>query len=363
MSVPTSPHRTGVPIKPVTTMVRGIPLSGLAGIAAEPRGVLLAIHGGGTRAGYFHGSTHPDQSLMTLAHTLGYSVLAIDRPGHGSSHGHVGDMSIDQRADLVAEAAEILAGGEIHRVGTVVVAHSLGCQLACHLAASGKAGVVGLELSGSGLHYRANALDDSPAGNHPDFDAERVHRVMDRIWGSPAMYPPGTRRSARQLGSISPPTELTDARQWLSSYAEIAARITVPVRITMGEIDGLWSSTEEDLAELAGLFSASPRVRYNRQYAGPRNLSLSWSARAYHLNVLAFAEECLLAARGIAGLQANSRQPSQRLPRVIGRRRSVERMEPVRPHTPCRRTIAPCQRSGLPGRTITRASFPVAPAF
>lgn len=305
MSLPMSPHRTGVPIKPVTTMVRGIPLSGLVGTVAKPRGVLLAIHGGGTRAGYFDGGAHPDQSLLTLAHTLGYSVLAIDRPGHGSSHGRVEDMSIDQRADLVAEAVEILVGGEIHRVGMVVVAHSLGCHLAAHLAASGKAGVAGLELSGSGLHYRSDALDDSPAGDDGDIDAARKHRTMDRIWGSPTMYPPGTRTSARalarQLGSTSPSTELTDARQWMSSYAEVAARITVPVRITMGEIDGLWSNTEEDLAELAGLFSASPRVRYNRQYAGPHNLSLSWSARAYHLNVLAFAEECLLAVRGIVG--------------------------------------------------------------
>jgi pimeloyl-ACP methyl ester carboxylesterase len=288
-----------VPIKPVTTVVRGIRLSGLAGIVAEPRAVLLAIHGGGTRAGYFHGGTHPDQSLLTLAHALGYSVLAIDRPGYGSSHGRVVDMSIDQRVDLVAEAAESLVGAEI---STVVVAHSLGCQLACHLAADGRVGVVGLELSGSGLHYRADAHDDSPAGDHVDPDPERVRRVMDRIWGNPIMYPPDTRTSARLLAprwdAATPPPDLTDAREWMSGYAEIAARITVPVRITMGELDGLWSNTEDDLAELAGLFTASPRVRYNRQCAGPHNLSLSWSARAYHLNVLAFAEECLLAAGG-----------------------------------------------------------------
>ena len=279
-------------------MVRGIPLSGLAGIVAEPRGVLLAIHGGGTRAGYFHGDTHPDQSLLTLACALGYSVLAIDRPGYGSSYGHVGDMSVDQRVDLVADAVDNIVGDAAHRVGTFVVAHSLGCQLACHLAASGRVGVVGLELSGSGLHYRPDALDDSPAGNQVAPDPERVRRVMDRIWGSATRYPPDTRAAARALAprwdSAAPPPDLTDALQWMSGYAEIAARITVPVSITMGELEGLWSSTEEDLAELAGLFSAAPRVLHNRQYAGPHNLSLSWAARAYHLNVLAFAEECLL---------------------------------------------------------------------
>jgi hypothetical protein len=125
---------------------------------------------------------------------------------------------------------------------------------------------------------------------------------MDRIWGSPTMYPAGTRTSARALVTpadvTSPPPDLTDALEWMASYAETAGRITVPVRITMAELDGLWPSSEEDLIELAGLFSKSPRVRHHRQYAGPHNLSLSWAARAYHLGVLAFAEECLLNAGG-----------------------------------------------------------------
>lgn len=307
MSVPTSPLPTEVPIKPVTVVAHGIPVSGLAGLAAEPRGVVLAIHGGGTRAGYFHGSAHPDQSLLTAANALGYSAVAIDRPGYGSSRGQANDMSIDERADLVAEAVDIVTGGQAQRAGTFLVAHSLGCQLACHLAASGKAGVVGVELSGSGLRYRADAHDDSPAGKPYDGpDPERLRRMMNRIWGSPALYPPGTRASARGLVSAadltSPPPDLTDALAWMASYADIAGRISVPVRITMGELDGIWPSSEEDLIELAGLFSKSPRARHHRQYAGPHNLSLAWAARAYHLSVLAFAEECLLAAREVSAI-------------------------------------------------------------
>ncbi|HEY0807386.1 MAG TPA: hypothetical protein VGD84_20140, partial [Pseudonocardiaceae bacterium] len=132
-------------------------------------------------------------------------------------------------------------------------------------------------------------------------DADRVRRVMDRIWGSATMYPPDTRAAARALAprwdTTSAPPDLTDALQWMASFAEVAARITVPVRITMGELDGLWPNTDDDLGELAGLFSSSPRVSSHRQYAGPHNLSLSWSARAYHLGVLAFAEECLFALK------------------------------------------------------------------
>jgi len=42
-------------------------------------------------------------------------------------------------------------------------------------------------------------------------------------------------------------------------------------------------------------FSASPRVVTDEQAGGGHNLSLGLSAMAYHLKVLAFADECALA--------------------------------------------------------------------
>jgi hypothetical protein len=43
------------------------------------------------------------------------------------------------------------------------------------------------------------------------------------------------------------------------------------------------------------LFTASPRVVTEEQADGGHNLSLGLSALAYHLKVLSFAEECVLA--------------------------------------------------------------------
>jgi hypothetical protein len=48
------------------------------------------------------------------------------------------------------------------------------------------------------------------------------------------------------------------------------------------------------LAEIAGLFTASPRFVINEQVAAGHNLSLSISAAAYHMKVLSFVEECVV---------------------------------------------------------------------
>ena len=61
----------------------------LSGLLAWPdtaaRALVVALPGGGLRAGYFHGVVDPDQSLLTLGAALGFATLALDRPGYGAS--------------------------------------------------------------------------------------------------------------------------------------------------------------------------------------------------------------------------------------------------------------------------------------
>jgi hypothetical protein len=70
----------------------------------------------------------------------------------------------------------------------------------------------------------------------------------------------------------------------------------VPVRYCLGDHERVWSSGPSALADIGSLFTASPRVVTAEQAEGGHNLSRGLSALAYHLNVLAFAEECALAA-------------------------------------------------------------------
>ena len=63
---------------------------------------------------------------------------------------------------------------------------------------------------------------------------------------------------------------------------------------SLGDHERVWSSGPAALAEVASLFTASPRVVAAEQAGAGHNLSLGLSAMAYHLKVLSFAEECAL---------------------------------------------------------------------
>src|ERR1700743_3950064 len=61
------------------------PMSALVAEAPDPRAVIVAIHGGGTTALYFDCPGHPESSLLRAGAAHGYTVIALDRPGYGSS--------------------------------------------------------------------------------------------------------------------------------------------------------------------------------------------------------------------------------------------------------------------------------------
>jgi hypothetical protein len=78
------------------------------------------------------------------------------------------------------------------------------------------------------------------------------------------------------------------------SFPSLAAGVRVPVHYSLGDHERVWSSGPAALAEVASLFTASPRVVAAEQAGAGHNLSLGLSAMAYHLKVLSFAEECAL---------------------------------------------------------------------
>jgi len=61
-----------------------IKLSGrfLPATNGQPRALLVALHGGTYTSKYFD---TPSSSLLELCASLGYSILALDRPGYGTA--------------------------------------------------------------------------------------------------------------------------------------------------------------------------------------------------------------------------------------------------------------------------------------
>jgi hypothetical protein len=66
------------------------------------------------------------------------------------------------------------------------------------------------------------------------------------------------------------------------------------VHYSLGEHERVWRSGPAALADIASLFTASPRVVVDEQVDGGHNLSIGLTAMAYHLKILSFVEECVL---------------------------------------------------------------------
>ncbi|MFC9433036.1 alpha/beta hydrolase [Nocardia sp. NPDC057030] len=255
-------------------------LSALLCAAENPRAVVVALHGAGTSAHYFDGRAHPDVSLLTLGARLGYTMLAIDRPGYpaAADPDPAAGQSIAQQADTIAAALRTFRANHPVGQGLFLVGHSFGSAVAMTMAAEpDTTELLGLDLSGWGADF-ADGLN---------LDTVRLH------WGPLRLYPPGTFRSgAAELGPV-PPRERAEVFTWTTRFADIAAKIPIPVRFTFAEHEAIWRHDPAALHTLTSAFHASPRVLVDHHPNAGHNISLGWTARPHHLRSLAFVEECL----------------------------------------------------------------------
>ncbi|MDQ0681990.1 alpha-beta hydrolase superfamily lysophospholipase [Streptomyces achromogenes] len=272
--------------------VHGVPASALVAEVPRPQAVIVALHGGATTSAYFDHPGHPRLSLLRTAAAAGFTVLAPDRPGYGSSAGHDDHMRTpDQRTDFAYEAVEALLKDRERGVGVFLWAHSAGSELALHMANDPRAGeLLGVELAGMGRvhHPRAvRAMEEwrsDPTRTRPS--------LRHALWYPPQAYPPDV-HGGQRIGAASPAYE-GHREGWQEDLMRLAARVAVPVHITLAEHEQVWINGPEGLSDLASLFTGSPRVVLHEQAGAGHNTSVGRTALAYHLHVLAFVEECAL---------------------------------------------------------------------
>lgn len=278
-------------VRPVTLAGKATVLSGLLAEPAReaPRATVVALHGGGLTAGYFDGQAHPDLSLLTLGARLGFTVLALDRPGYGLSAALLPDgQTLAEQAATVGSAMADFAGRHATGAGILLLGHSFGGKLALRLAAQDAVpSLLALDVSGCGHRF---AVAPKSALQGPGIRQVRLN------WGPLSLYPPGTFRAGEDLVAAVPRREAQDATDWPRTCDMLLPRIRVPVRLTFAEHEAWWRQTDDDLADLAARLTAAPRVRVERLPDAGHNISLGRAARAYHLRVLAFLEETLYAA-------------------------------------------------------------------
>ena len=290
--------------QPRLVIVDGVPMSALVAEAPDPRAVIVAIHGGGTTALYFDCPGHPESSLLRAGAAHGYTVVALDRPGYGSSAPYPEAVARpEQRVALAYGAVDRVLGQRPRGAGLFLMAHSGGCELAMRMAADDqRTGLLGMELAGTGRHYHPAAREILKA-------ATRDHRpagLRELLWHPAELYPPEVVGGATVYPG-APPYEDQMVSNWArQDFPALAPAVRVPVQFSIAEHEKVWQSDPPAQAEIASLFSGTPRFQINEQSEAGHNISLGHTAAAYHSTVLSFADECVNAqTRGKqSGLEA-----------------------------------------------------------
>ena len=293
--------------RPRVVLVDGVPMSGLIAEATEPRAVVVAFHGGSSTAAYFDCPGHPSLSLLRIGADNGYTMVALDRPGYGSSAPYPDAMELpEQRVALAYGAVDKILGTNSRGAGLFLVGHSAGCELAVRMAVAAderstetngvpaeQAGVIGIELAGTGVEYDAAMADIMKSATA----TQRPTGLREMLWQPAELYPPDV-LSGMTNSSTGALYEVGMTKSWpRQDFPALAPRVRVPVQFSVAEHERVWRSDAETLAQIGAMFTASPRFVINEQSSTGHNLSLSVNAAAYHEKVLSFVEECVVAQR------------------------------------------------------------------
>ncbi|ROO84819.1 hypothetical protein EDD29_2348 [Actinocorallia herbida] len=293
---------------PVRADVGGTPMGGLLATAPDPRAVVVALHGAGTTSAYFDPPGLPHASLLRLGPALGFTVLALDRPGYGASASPAADAATAAgRVDLAFAAIDRILTGLPRGAGLFVAAHSRGCDLGVRLTIDERGrDLLGIALSAVGRVYHPRAQEIYTAresGARTGLGGPGALREL--LWGPAHLHPLGQDGGAAIAASIPGYDSGTEAEGWKDAFPSWAERVPVPVHYALGDAELFWESGPAAVAEMGGLFKAAPRVVAVGLPGAAHNIGLGLAARAYHLHVLAFAEECVVAGEAAARAAAH----------------------------------------------------------
>jgi pimeloyl-ACP methyl ester carboxylesterase len=281
------------PPRPRLVIVDGVPMSALVCEAEQPKAVIVAIHGGGTTAVYFDCPGHPSYSLLRTGAAAGFTVVALDRPGYGSSAPYPEAMvEGQQRVNLAYGAIDRILGERPSGAGLFVMGHSGGCELTMRMAADKRgADLLGIELAGTGRHYHHAAREILKTATRES----RPPGMRGLLWSPAELYPPEVLGGAT-VSPSAPAYEDQMVSNWArQTFPELAPAVRVPVHFSIAEHEKVWQADDSAVTEIIALFSGATRFVVHRQPDAGHNISLGHTAADYHAEVFSFADECVAA--------------------------------------------------------------------
>lgn len=269
-----------------------------SGVSDERQPMIVAIHGGGFTSAYFDCGGF---SLLDRATSAGCPVLGINRPGYGESQRlPEGDRAIPRNADtLQAAIGQVWRERDFDAAGIVLVGHSIGSAVALYIAAKAPDWpLLGVSFSGMAL---------SPPPNIPAFwndhrPEEWLHTPADfrkmLMFGPVGSYTEG---APELCDSVSEPVwwrEIVEIYTlWPTEFADVCARVRVPVHYRQATQDNLWANEQEEIDRLSRAFTQSPSVDCARLPNSGHCIDFHLAGEAFHAEQIAFAKRCVVMAK------------------------------------------------------------------
>lgn len=286
-----------MPGQSVSIGAGNVKLSGrfLPAVNGHPRALLVALHGGTYTSKYFD---TPSSSLLEFCASLGYSILALDRPGYGTATSIPFDqLSLDGQVPILQQAlSEIWDSYGQQSAGMFLIGHSIGGMISLLLATEKPhERLIGMNMTGAGALYNeqtkgafASLVSDAPTVMMDI--AIKVRAMYGPAWSYPeeqAHYDP-------QRDVPTAAIELAEAQTWGARLPQIAAKVRVPVQFIVPEYDHIWRGEPEALSHVAEMFTSAPFVDVGIQRLTGHSAELHTLARAFYMKILSFVEECIL---------------------------------------------------------------------
>lgn len=250
------------------------------------RGIVLALHGGGYRAGYWDFQA---SSLLDIAAARGCLAVAIDRPGYGAARAF--PMPLAQQASVVLQLAADLRARE-GGAPLLLAGHSMGGILALIAGADPRATAIlaAIDACGVPLRYQP-AMQEAllgwrlpPGESHfPPLDAEHGRETFFAADGS---FDPAALDHAAAISAPVPGAEMPDAANAPQVLPALMRKITVPVRLTFAGKERSSIADATIAAAARADLSTSARADVRFEPGTGHNISLHHAASAFHHGIV-----------------------------------------------------------------------------
>lgn len=285
------------------------PLKSLTG----RRPLLVAVPGGTYTADFF--DTDENHSLRTVCNALGVPVIALNRPGYGST---AAPVNVDKfKNSFIQQSGRWLHNRALPAIwdtyaeklkisSLVLYGHSIGAGTCVVGAAEYEMNqpsykISGLALGGLGCDPKREEFLDM-------FEAEHkakvptplrklqfpTHAQQIFMLGSiPEIFDPKVLDQFERLRNDIYMQELYDIEfLWPNYWKSYAELIKVPVLYNAGEADSLWRINRSTMREMEAAFSKSTWVSSVMSHNAPHAIEMSHQATGYYTRLLGFAIEC-----------------------------------------------------------------------